>query len=217
MKKYYTIENQETKAIDNKFYSIYIEGMQYGNLIRRTNNFSQALDIYRDLKSKFNIFKCNVVLDKHLIFEDGTTTIVNIYKKTIGQDCDLEYKFKQIIDIIDDIDKLKRLYNQISTDADRYISAFTHVVEEENTENISDETMREIWRGVEEKGSLRRISKSQTDYIQNMTQNIGSIRSNANKCIETCKRLTYLNNTDKAKQNSKAKSEEYRKILGLTS
>ena len=55
MKKYYTIENQETKAIDNKFYSIYIEGMQYGNLIRRTNNFSQALEIYRDLKSKFNI------------------------------------------------------------------------------------------------------------------------------------------------------------------
>src|SRR5699024_10908426 len=108
-------------------------------------NFSQALDIYRDLKSKFNIFKCNVVLDKNLIFEDGTTTIINIYKKTIGQDCDLEYKFKQIIDIIDDIDKLKRLYNQISTDADRYISAFTHVVEEENTENISDETMREIW------------------------------------------------------------------------
>ena len=202
MKKYYTIENQETKAVDTKFYSIYIEGMQYGNLIRRTNDFSQALDIYRDLKSKFNIFKCNVVLDKHLIFEDGTTAIVNIYKKTIGQDCDLEYKFKQIIDIIDEIDKLKRLYNQISTDADK---------------NISDETMRQIWRGVEEKGSLRRISKSQTDYIQNMTQNIGSIRSNANKCIETCKRLTYLNNTDKAKQNSKAKSEEYRKILGLTS
>ena len=77
--------------------------------------------------------------------------------------------------------------------------------------------MRQIWRGVEEKGSLRRISKSQVDYIQNMTQNIGSIKSNANKCLETCKRLNYLNNTEKAKQNSKAKSEEYRKILGLTS
>ena len=50
-----------------------------------------------------------------------------------------------------------------------------------------------------------------------MTQNIGSIKSNANKCLETCKRLNYLNNTEKAKQNSKAKSEEYRKILGLTS
>lgn len=217
MRKYYKIENQETKAINNKFYSIYIEGMQYGNLIRKTDDFSKALDIYRDFKSKFNIFKCNVVLDKHLTYEDGTSAVVNIYKKTIGQECDLEYKFNQIIDIINEIDRLKRLYNQISADADRYISAFTHVVEEENIENISDETMRQIWRGVEEKGSLRRISKSQVDYIQNMTQNIGSIKSNANKCLETCKRLNYLNNTEKAKQNSKAKSEEYRKILGLTS
>ena len=55
MRKYYKIENQETKAINDKFYSIYIEGMQYGNLIRKTDDFSKALDIYRDFKSKFNI------------------------------------------------------------------------------------------------------------------------------------------------------------------
>ena len=33
MRKYYKIENQETKAINDKFYSIYIEGMQYGNMV----------------------------------------------------------------------------------------------------------------------------------------------------------------------------------------
>lgn len=218
MKKYYTIEKEQMDMLkDKKFYSIYIQGIPYGTLKRKTNNFYEALEIYRTLKEKFNIFKCDVILDKHTILEDGTVIVTNVHKKTIGQHCDLENKFKQILAILDDIDNMRKLYNQISTDADRYISAFTHVVEEENTEDIPNEVMREIWRGVEEKSSLRRISKSQTDYIQNMTQNIGSIKSNTNKCLETCKRLNYLNKTEKAKQNSKAKSEEYRKILGLSS
>lgn len=215
MKKYYEIEGKEVKEIKSKHYEIYIEGMQYGSLIRKTTDYSKALELYRELKHKFKIFKCVVVFSKKLVFTDGTEYSKVVHKKAVGQDYDLQHKFNQVIDIMNEIDSMKRLYQNITTESDRYVSAFTHVMEEENTEELSDEELRQIVRGVEEKGALRRIAKVQTDYIQNMTNNIGSIRSNANKCVETCKKLNYLNNTEKAKQNSKAKSEEYRKILDL--
>lgn len=229
MKKYYEIESveneiiakdnaiitEETDTIVKKTYYIYIEGMQYGSMTRKTDNYSEALKLYREMKTKFNIFKCNVVLDKHVEYTDGVIDITTVYKKAIGQKYDLQSRFKEILEIANEIDKMKRMYIATSTDADKYVSAFTHTIEEMNTEEISDSQMREMFRGVEEKSALRRISKVQIDYIQNIGQNISSIRSNANKCLETCKKLEYLNNTDKAKQNSKAKSEEYKKILGL--
>lgn len=222
MKKYYELEKieetvivEEKDVIVNRFYTIYIEGMQYGSMTRKTDNYSEALRIYREMKNKFNIFKCYVVLDKHIEYVNGTKETSNVYRKAIGQKYDLQTRFKEIVGIIDEIDKMRKLYANTSSEADKYVSAFTHTIEETNTEDLSDSQMREMLRGVEEKAALRRISKVQIDYIQNITQNIGSIRSNANKCIDTCKKLEYLNNTDKAKQNSKAKSEEYKKILGL--
>lgn len=215
MKKYYEIEGKDVKEIKSKHYEIYIDGMNYGSLVRKTDDFNKARQIYRELKDKFNIFKCTVIFDKKYIFTDGTEYSKNMHKKEIGQDFDLQFKFNQVIKMMDEIDTMKRMYQNMQTESDKYVSAFTHVMEEENTEELSNEELRQIVRGVEEKGALRRIAKAQTDYIHNLTNNIGSIRANANKCVDTCKKLTYLNNTDKAKQNSKAKSEEYRKILNL--
>ena len=107
------------------------------------------------------------------------------------------------------------MYMHTNSDADKYLSAFTHIIEESNVEDLSNKEIREMFRGVEEKASLRRISKMQVDYIQNIMHNINSIRNNAHKCVESCKKLDYLNNTEKAKQNSKIKSEEYKRTLGL--
>lgn len=215
MKKYYEIEGKQVKEIKSKYYEIYIDGMNYGNLVRKTEDFNKARQIYKELKEEFNIFRCTVIFDKKYVFTDGTHYSKNMHKKEIGQDFDLQLKFNQVIKLMDEIDSMKKMYQSLQTEADKYVSAFTHVIEEENSEELSDEELRQIVRSVEEKVALRRISKAQTDYIHNITNNIGSVRSNANKCIETCKKLTYLSNTEKAKQNSKAKSEEYRKILNL--
>lgn len=203
--------NQEVK----KYYCIYIEGMQYGSVTRKTEDYSEALSIYREMKQKFNIFKCYIVLDKCVVYTNGAIITSNIYKKAIGQDYDIQSKFKQILDIISEIDGMKRMYMHTNSDADKYLSAFTHIIEESNVEDLSNKEIREMFRGVEEKASLRRISKMQVDYIQNIMHNINSIRNNAHKCVESCKKLDYLNNTEKAKQNSKIKSEEYKRTLGL--
>ena len=209
-----SIEDSTVEEID-KNYIIYIEGMQYGSVTRKTKDYSEALSIYRDMKQKFNIFKCHIVLDKQIIYSDGTNTITNIYKKSIGEDYDIQSKFKQILDIIHEIDNMRKMYMNTNSDADKYLSAFTHIIEESNIEDLSNTEIREMFKGVEEKASLRRISKMQVDYIQNIHYNINSIRHNAYKCIESCKKLDYLNNTEKAKQNSKIKSEEYKRTLGL--
>lgn len=222
MKKYYELEQidlekseEDKETIVEKHYSIYIEGMQYGTICRKTHDYSEALRIYREMKNKFNVFKCYVVLDRYTVYKNGVTSVKNVYRKAIGQKYDLQTRFNQILEIINDIDRMKRMYTNTHSEADKYLSAFTHIIEESNTEDLTDEEIRAMLRGVEETAALRRISKVQMDYIQNITQNLGSIRSNTNKCIETCKKLEYLNNTDKAKQNSKAKSEEYRRVLGL--
>lgn len=198
-----------------KYYCIYIEGMQYGSLTRKTKNYSEALEIYRDMKKKFNIFKCRIVLDKCCVYSNGKTITTNIYKKPIGENYDIQSKFQQILNIIDELDTMKRMYMNTNSDADKYLSAFTHIIEESNTEELSNMQIRSMFRGVEEKASLRRISKMQVDYIQNITHNINSIKSNASKCVESCKKLDYLNNTEKAKLNSRIKSEEYKRTLGI--
>ena len=208
------IESLENEEID-KNYIIYIQGMQYGSVTRRTKDYSEALSIYRDMKSKFNIFKCHIVLDKQVIYKNGETVTTNIYSKSIGENYDIQAKFKEILKIIHEIDNMKKMYLNTNSDADKYLSAFTHIIEESNIEDLSDNEIREMFKGVEEKASLRRISKMQVDYIQNIHYNINSIRHNAYKCIESCRKLDYLNNTTKAKENSKVKSKEYKKTLGL--
>lgn len=202
-----------------KYYTIAIKGMHYGTLVRKTKDYSEALKIFRELKQAFYLFNCNIVLSKHVIekLEDGEeqelTTV--IYNSPIGNNFNIKLQLENILTIIDSLDNMKKIYTNTYSESDKYVSAVRHVLEETNTEDLSDETIREIIRGMEEKGALRRISKKQLDYINALVQNLSSIRSNVNKAIETCKKMDYHNNTEKAKQNSEAKSHEYREILGL--
>lgn len=207
------------KEKPEKYYTIAIKGMHYGSLVRKTEEYAEALKIYRGLKKAFYLFNCNIVLSKHIIekTEEGKeqeiTTV--IYNSPIGNDFNIKLQLENILAIIDSLDNMKKIYTNTYSESDKYVSAVRHVLEETNTENLSDETIREIIRGMEEKGALRRISKKQLDYINALVQNVSSIRSNVNKALETCKKMDYHNNTEKAKQNSEAKSHEYREILGL--
>lgn len=217
-------EKQELEVLKRRkkperYYTIAIKGMHYGTLIRKANEYKEALKIYHELKQAFYLFNCNVVLSKHVIeidengVEHELTTIIS--NPCIGNDFNIKLQLENILAILDSLDNMKKIYTNTYSESDKYVSAVRHVLEETNTEDLSNETIRQIIRGMEEKGALRRISKKQLDYINALVQNVSSIRSNVNKALETCKKMDYHNSTEKAKQNSEAKSHEYRDILGL--
>ena len=61
MSEYFTIEKEKDLNLivaeiepeeEKKYYSVHIEGLPYGSLIRETEDYSEALMLYRDIKKK---------------------------------------------------------------------------------------------------------------------------------------------------------------------
>lgn len=223
--KYFTVEKEnnierkETEEIasyidEKKYYSVHIEGMPYGSLIRETEDYSEALNLYRQIKRIFNIYECEIVLQKHVTIGDKTEVTV-IYSKQIGKEFGIEKHLHDIINSLNKLDKMKKLYTSTNSDCDKFLSAFSHSLEHINAEKLSEEQMRELFRNVEEKGALRRISKSQMDHLMNLQTNLNSMRSNANKALDTYKKTEFNRRTQKAVENKVAKDNEYLSTIGL--
>lgn len=223
MNEYFTIEKEKDLNLvaneiepekEKKYYSIHIEGLPCGNLKRETEVYSEALDIYRAIKESFYLYECKVILQKHIIIEGKETTTI-IHVKQIGVDFGIKKHLQNILDSLDQLDKMKKLYTSTNSECDKYISAFNHSLETINAERLTEEQMRNLFRNIEEKGAIRRISKSQLDYLLNLQNNLGSIRANTNKALETFKKMEYNRNTQKAIENRTAKDKEYLTTIGL--
>lgn len=224
MNKYFTVEKEndvieEDKNINSleeikKYYSIHIEGLPYGSLIRETDNYSEALDIYRNIKSLFYFFDCKIILQKHIV-ENGIEETKDIFIKQVGENFSIEKHLKNILDSLDQLDKMKKTYISTNSECDKYISAFNHSLENINAERLTETQMRNIFRNIEEKGALRRISKSQIDHLTNLQSNLSSIRSNVNKALENYKKAEYHRNSQKAIENRILKDKEYLSKIGL--
>lgn len=228
MNKYFTIEKERDLEIEKtdteqnnieqveekKYYSIHIEGLPYGTLIRETDDYSEALNIYRQIKNSFNFYECKIVLQKHIV-KGEEEEIKNIYVKNIGEDFGIEKHLNDILNSLEQLDKMKKMYTTTHSECDKYLSAFSHSLEKINAERLSEDQMRNIFRSIEEKGALRRIAKSQVDHLTNLQHNLNSIRSNVNKALEIFKKTEYHRNTQKAIENRIAKDNEYLSIIGL--
>lgn len=223
--KYFTVEKEndierkETEEIvsyidEKKYYSVHIEGLPYGSLIRETEDYSEALNLYRQIKKIFNFYYCEIVLQKHITIGDEIKT-TDIYRKQIGEEFAIDKHLHDIINSLDKLDKMRKLYTNTNSDCDKFLSAFSHSLEHINAERLSEDQMRELFRNVEEKGALRRISKSQMDHLMNLQNNINSIRSNANKALDTYKKTEFNRRTQKAVKNKAAKDNEYLSTIGL--
>ena len=225
MNKYFTIEKENdieeknSNTIEDicakKYYSIHIEGLPYGSLIRETDNYYEALDIYRNIKKLFYLFSCKVVLQKHIVNNDDTEEVTNIFVKQIGEEFDIKGHLKNIMNSLDQLDKMKRMYISTNSECDKYLSAFNHSLENINAERLNEDQMRNIFRNLEEKGALRRISKSQIDHLSSLQNNLSSIRSNANKALETFNKIEYNRKSQKAVENRILKDKEYLSKIGL--
>lgn len=221
MSEYFSIEKQDIieqdieTEIKEKYYTIRIEGLPYGSLIRETTNYSEALDMYREIKNEFNFFNCRVILEKHIIKENNCEETICIYSKKIGEDFEIEKHLNDIITTLDKLDKMKRMYLMTNSECDKYISAFQHSLEHINAEKLSETQMRSLFRNVEEKGALRRISKSQIDHLTTLSGNLSQIRSNVRKALEAYKKVEYNRNSQKAIENRMIKDKEYLTTIGL--
>lgn len=219
MSKYFTIEKeneQEEKEVktERKYYSIHIEGLPYGSLVRETDNYSEALDIYRNIKSLFYFFDCKIVLQKHIVIDDCEQT-TDIFVKQVGEDFSIEKHLKNILNSLDQLDKMKKMYTSTHSECDKYFSAFNHSLENINAERLSETQMRNIFRNIEEKGALRRISKSQIEHLINLQGNLSSIRSNTNKALDNYKKTEHNRKSQKAIENRILKDQEYLSKIGL--
>lgn len=218
MSKYFTIEKESEKEIneqkEKKYYSIHIEGLPYGSLIRETDNYSEALDIYRNIKSLFYFFECKIILQKHII-KDNKEEVKDVFIKQVGEDFSIEKHLKNILNSLDQLDKMKRTYTSTNSECDKYISAFNHSLENINAERLTESQMRNIFRNVEEKGALRRISKSQIEHLINLQSNLNSIRSNTNKALDIYKKTEHNRKSQKAIENRILKDKEYLAKIGL--
>lgn len=225
MREYFTVERENnidknevekvTKFIEEqKYYSVHVEGLPYGTLIRESEKFSEAYNIYREIKNNFYFYECKVILQRHIKIGNEEKISV-VYAKNIGKDFGIERHLKNILNSLDQLDKMKRLYTSTNSECDKYISAFSHSLEKINAERLNEEQMRNIFRNVEEKGALRRIAKSQIEHLTNLQNNLSSIRSNANKALENYKKTEYNRNSQKAIENRVIKDNEYLATIGL--
>ena len=165
--------NKEEK--EEKYYSIHIEGLPYGTLIRETQDYSEALDIYRQIKNNFSFYECKIMLQKHTIKKENDKEkeeISIIYTKNIGEDFGIEKHLNDILNSLEQLDKMRKMYTNTHSECDKYLSAFSHSLEKINAERLSEDQMRNIFRSIEEKGALRRIAKSQVDHLTNLQQNL---------------------------------------------
>ena len=223
MSEYFTVEKEKDLNLivnetepneERKYYSVYIEGLPCGNLKRETEVYSDALNIYEAIKQSFYLYECKVILQKHVVL-GGEETVTIIYAKQIGEDFGIQKHLQNIIHSLDQLDKMRKLYTSTNSECDKYISAFNHSLESINAERLTEDQMRNLFRNIEEKGAIRRISKSQLDYLMNLQNNLSSIRSNTNKALETYKKIEYNRNTQKAIENKTAKDKEYLATIGL--
>lgn len=224
MSEYFTIEKEKDLNLivteiepeeEKKYYSVHIEGLPYGSLIRETEDYSEALMLYRDIKKKFDFFKCRIVLQKHIIGKDNEEEVATIYSKVVGDDYEITKHLNDILEILNKLDRMKRMYLSTNSECDKYISAFNHSLENINAERLSEDQMRDLFRNVEEKGALRRISKSQVEHLTNLNSNLAQIRANVNKALESYKKIEYNRTTQKAIENRTAKDKEYLSTIGL--
>lgn len=224
MSEYFTIEKEKDLNLivaeiepeeEKKYYSVHIEGLPYGSLIRETEDYSEALMLYRDIKKKFDFFKCRIVLQKHIISKDNEEEVVTVYSKVVGDDYEITKHLNDILEILNKLDRMKRMYLSTNSECDKYISAFNHSLENINAERLSENQMRDLFRNVEEKGALRRISKSQVEHLTNLNSNLAQIRANVNKALESYKKIEYNRTTQKAIENRTAKDKEYLSTIGL--
>lgn len=223
MSEYFTVEKEKDLNLivnetepneERKYYSVHIEGLPCGNLKRETEVYSDALNIYEAIKQSFYLYECKVILQKHVVL-GGEETVTIIYAKQIGEDFGIQKHLQNIIHSLDQLDKMRKLYTSTNSECDKYISAFNHSLESINAERLTEDQMRNLFRNIEEKGAIRRISKSQLDYLMNLQNNLSSIRSNTNKALETYKKIEYNRNTQKAIENKTAKDKEYLATIGL--
>lgn len=218
MNKYFTIEKEkdeiESVSEVKKYYSVHIEGLPYGSLIRETDSYSEAVNIYRNIKNMFYFFNCQVILQKHVV-TDGKEEVKDIFVKQVGDNFNIEKHLMNILNSLDQLDKMRKTYTSTNSECDKYISAFNHSLENINAERLTESQMRNIFRNVEEKGALRRISKSQIEHLMNLQSNLSSIRSNTNKALDIYKKTEYNRKSQKAIENRILKDKEYLSKIGL--
>lgn len=218
MNKYFTIEKEkdeiESVSEVKKYYSVHIEGLPYGSLIRETDSYSEAVNIYRNIKNMFYFFNCQVILQKHVV-TDGKEEVKDIFVKQVGDNFNIEKHLMNILNSLDQLDKMRKTYTSTNSECDKYISAFNHSLENINAERLTESQMRNIFRNVEEKGALRRISKSQIEHLINLQSNLNSIRSNTNKALDIYKKTEHNRKSQKAIENRILKDKEYLAKIGL--
>lgn len=217
MNKYFTIEKESEKEEiqeKKKFYSIHVEGLPYGSLIREADTYSEALETYRHIKSLFYFFDCKIILQKHVVIDDNEE-VTDVFVKQVGEEYSVKKHLNNILNSLDQLDKMKKTYTSTHSECDKYISAFNHSLENINAERLTEEQMRYIFRNIEEKGALRRVAKSQIEHLINLQGNLNSIRSNTNKALENYKKTEYNRKTQKAIENRILKDKEYLAKIGL--
>ena len=212
-----TIENNETIEFKTKkIYIIEVNGLSYGKIIRKTENYTEALKLYREIKDILKISQCEVKLSKAIIEnEKDVISSSIIHKKIIGSEYNLENKLLELKNIIDEIMTMKKMYTVSHSESDKFLSAVYHIIEHSNSEELTEKEMRYIFRNMENKCAIRRASKDQIDYITLIEPNLNQILRNTNKAIELYKNKEYNSNTEKAKKKSEEKLIEYKEILQL--
>lgn len=198
-----------------KFYNVEVEGLPYGSITRKAIDYSDALQLYREVKNTLKILRCEVKLNKYIVDENDVITCTTVHKKTVGQEYDIKNKLNQIKTVLSEIEAMKKLYTSTHSESDKFLSAVYHTIETVNAEDLTEQEMRNIFRKMESKCTLRRASKDQIDYLQVLQPNLNQISANVNKALETYKLKEYNSKTQKAKQNAENKAMEYKELIGL--
>lgn len=198
-----------------KFYIVEVKGLSFGKITRKTDNYSEALKLYKEIKNMLKICQCEIELTKVIVQNDNTMSSSSIYKKSIGNEYCIENKLLELRNIVEEIKEMKKMYNIYRSESDKFLSAVYHVIEHSNSEELTESEMKYIFRSMENKCTIRRASKKQIEYISSIEANLKEILININKALELYYNKTQNANSDKAKKKSEEKLIEYKEILKL--